>query len=504
MQENLLNASKASSPAPALGQPSASPPVVSIQTSPRPPLVVDLDGTLIKTDLLLESVCSLLRQQPFAVFALPFWLLKGRAYLKREIAQRVQLDPTLLPYQTELLDYLRAEHGKGRSIVLATASDQRFAKNVADHLQLFDTVLASDGITNLAAERKRDRLIAEFGKKGFDYVGNESRDLAVWSSARKAIVVSPNPRLKQAVVKVSQLETAFEEPGPSVGEYLSALRPQQWLKNILVFVPLFSAHLFAEPVLLVRTMIAFVAFCCCASGGYLVNDLCDLPADRHHPSKRLRPFASGRLPLAYGFVMAPVLAVIGCLLAGLLSGLSLGIVVLYFIVAAAYSFSLKKEALLDVFTLASLYTLRIIEGGLAAAVPLSVWLLAFSMFLFLSLAFIKRYAELVIMRGVDGDHAKARSYELSDAELLVSTGTASGYAAVLVLSLYIASGSVKMLYSTHEVLWLVCPLLLYWIGYLWMVAHRGNMHHDPLVFAVRDRTSRILILLMLAAALIAI
>jgi 4-hydroxybenzoate polyprenyltransferase len=504
MQENLLNASKASSPAPALGQPSASPPVVSIQTSPRPPLVVDLDGTLIKTDLLLESVCSLLRQQPFAVFALPFWLLKGRAYLKREIAQRVQLDPTLLPYRTELLDYLRAEHGKGRSIVLATASDQRFAKNVADHLQLFDTVLASDGITNLAAERKRDRLIAEFGKKGFDYVGNESRDLAVWSSARKAIVVSPNPRLKQAVVKVSQLETAFEEPGPSVGEYLSALRPQQWLKNILVFVPLFSAHLFAEPVLLVRTMIAFVAFCCCASGGYLVNDLCDLPADRHHPSKRLRPFASGRLPLAYGFVMAPVLAVIGCLLAGLLSGLSLGIVVLYFIVAAAYSFSLKKEALLDVFTLASLYTLRIIEGGLAAAVPLSVWLLAFSMFLFLSLAFIKRYAELVIMRGVDGDHAKARSYELSDAELLVSTGTASGYAAVLVLSLYIASGSVKMLYSTHEVLWLVCPLLLYWIGYLWMVAHRGNMHHDPLVFAVRDRTSRILILLMLAAALIAI
>jgi 4-hydroxybenzoate polyprenyltransferase len=504
MQENLLNASKASSPAPALGQPSASPPVVSIQTSPRPPLVVDLDGTLIKTDLLLESVCSLLRQQPFAVFALPFWLLKGRAYLKREIAQRVQLDPTLLPYQTELLDYLRAEHGKGRSIVLATASDQRFAKNVADHLQLFDTVLASDGITNLAAERKRDRLIAEFGKKGFDYVGNESRDLAVWSSARKAIVVSPNPRLKQAVVKASQLETAFEEPGPSVGEYLSALRPQQWLKNILVFVPLFSAHLFAEPVLLVRTMIAFVAFCCCASGGYLVNDLCDLPADRHHPSKRLRPFASGRLPLAYGFVMAPVLAVIGCLLAGLLSGLSLGIVVLYFIVAAAYSFSLKKEALLDVFTLASLYTLRIIEGGLAAAVPLSVWLLAFSMFLFLSLAFIKRYAELVIMRGVDGDHAKARSYELSDAELLVSTGTASGYAAVLVLSLYIASGSVKMLYSTHEVLWLVCPLLLYWIGYLWMVAHRGNMHHDPLVFAVRDRTSRILILLMLAAALIAI
>jgi 4-hydroxybenzoate polyprenyltransferase len=502
MQENLVNTS--SSPSPALGQPGSSTLIVSVTANLPPPLVVDLDGTLIKTDLLLESVCSLLRQQPLAVFALPFWLLRGRAYLKRAIAQRVQLDPALLPYRTELLDYLRAEHDKGRSIVLATASDQRFARQIADHLQLFDMVLASDGITNLAAERKRARLVTEFGEKRFDYVGNESRDLAVWSSARKAIVVSPNPRLKQAVTKISELETAFEEPRPSVGEYISALRPQQWLKNILVFVPLFSAHLFAEPILLIRTIIAFAAFCCCASAGYLVNDLCDLPADRHHPAKRLRPFASGRLPLAYGFAMAPVLTVVGCLLAGLLSGLSLTVVVLYFIVAAAYSFSLKKEAMLDVFTLAALYTLRIIEGGLAAGVPLSVWLLAFSMFLFLSLAFIKRYAELVIMRGVDGDHAKARSYELGDAELLASTGTASGYAAVLVLSLYIASGSVKVLYSTHEVLWLVCPLLLYWIGYLWMVAHRGNMYHDPLVFAMRDRTSRILILLMVAAALVAI
>ena len=497
-----MNAANAARPAPRQQGVSARP--VPFEPKPLPPLVVDLDGTLIKTDLLVESVCSLLRQEPLSLFALPVWLLKGRAHLKREIAERVQLDPALLPYRTELVDYLRAEHDNGRAIVLATASDERFAKQVADHLKVFDTVLASDGITNLAAKRKRERLVAQFGEKGLDYVGNEYRDLAVWTSARKAIVVNPKPRLKRAVVKVALFESVFEEPSAGVGEYFKALRPQQWLKNILIFVPLFAAHLFLEPVLVARTVVAFLAFCCCASSGYLINDLCDLPADRHHPAKRLRPFASGRLPLAYGFAMAPVLAILGCLLAGLLSGLSLGIVVLYFIVAAAYSFTLKKEALLDVFTLASLYTLRIIEGGLAAAVPLSVWLLAFSMFLFLSLAFIKRYAELVIMRGVDGDHAKARSYELSDAELLVSMGTASGYAAVLVLSLYIASGSVKVLYSTHEVLWLVCPLLLYWIGYLWMVAHRGNMYHDPLVFAVRDRTSRILILLMLAASLIAI
>jgi 4-hydroxybenzoate polyprenyltransferase len=300
------------------------------------------------------------------------------------------------------------------------------------------------------------------------------------------------------------LDTGCSEGGASLSEYLSALRPQQWLKNVLVFVPLLAAHLFIDPVLLGRTLIAFVAFCSCASSGYLVNDLCDLQADRHHPEKRLRPFASGRLPLAYGLGLAPVLAVCGCGLAWLLSGLSVGILLLYFTVAAAYSLSLKKVVLLDVLILASLYTLRIIEGGEAIAIWPSVWLAAFSMFLFISLALIKRYTELITMRSVDGDHATARGYELSDAELLASKGTASGYAAVVILSLYIASGAVKTLYSTHQVLWFVCPLLLYWIGHLWLVAHRGEMLDDPLVFAMRNRTSLILILLMLATALIAI
>jgi 4-hydroxybenzoate polyprenyltransferase len=497
-----MNADHAS--VPALEQQSVTVRGAPLPGSPLPPLVVDLDGTLIRTDLLLESLCSLLRQKPLALLALPGWLLKGRAHLKREIAQRVQLDPTLLPYRTAVLDYLRGEHDKGRSIVLATASDERFAGQVADHLKLFELVLASDDTTNLSGERKRARLVGRFGEKGFDYAGNESRDLAAWSSARKAIVVDANPRLIRAVAKVAECETSFEDRGASLSEYLRALRPQQWLKNVLVFVPLLAAHLFIHPVLLGRTLIAFVAFCCCASSGYLVNDLCDLPADRRHPEKRLRPFASGRLPLAYGLGLAPVLAVFGCGLAWLLSGLSVGILLLYFTVAAAYSLYLKNVVLLDVFILASLYTLRIIEGGEAIAIWPSVWLAAFSMFLFISLALIKRYTELIVMRSVDGDRATARGYELSDAELLASKGLASGYAAVVVLSLYIASGAVKTLYSTQQVLWLVCPLMVYWIGHLWLVAHRGQMLDDPLVFAMRNRTSLILILLMLAAALIAI
>jgi 4-hydroxybenzoate polyprenyltransferase len=247
-----------------------------------------------------------------------------------------------------------------------------------------------------------------------------------------------------------------------------------------------------------------VAFCCCASAGYLINDLLDLQADRRHPQKRLRPFASGRLPLAYALLMAPALVVLGCLLAGLLSGLFLGILLFYFVLSLAYSIELKRVVLLDILVLASLYTLRIVGGAAAIASSLSVWLLGFSMFLFTSLAFVKRYAELVIMRSIEGDHATARGYELSDAELLASKGTASGYAAVVVLALYIASGAAKALYSRHQLIWAVCPLLLYWLGYLWLIAHRGKMFHDPLVFALRDRTSRILVLLMVAALLLAI
>ena len=285
---------------------------------------------------------------------------------------------------------------------------------------------------------------------------------------------------------------------------MNALRPQHWLKNLLVFVALIAAHRFLEPLLLARTFVDFVAFCCCASSGYLLNDLRDLRADRQHPQKRLRPLASGRLPRTYALAAAPVLAVLGCVLAGLVSALSVGIVLLYFALTLGYSFTFKRVVLLDVLVLATLHTLRIVAGAAAITSWPSVWLLGFSMLLFTSLAFIKRYAELMVMRTLAGEQATARGYELSDAELLASKGTASGYAAVLVLALYIASSTVQDLYSRHQLVWLVCPLLLYWVGYLWLVAHRGKMHHDPLVFALRDRTSRILVVLMLLAVLVAL
>jgi 4-hydroxybenzoate polyprenyltransferase len=469
----------------------------------RVPLVVDLDGTLAKTDLLIESLVVFLKDNPAHVFALPFWLLKGMAHFKKEIARRISFDAGLIPYRPELLEYLKTQRANGRVVVLATASDERIARQVADHLGLFDSVLASDGTTNLSGERKRERLVNEFGEKGFDYVANGSRDMEVWPSARKAVVLNPNPQFARAVERVTPVRRVFEVRRAGLGEYLKALRPLHWLKNFLVFVPLFTAHRFNEPALLARDLLALISFCLCASGGYLFNDLFDLPADRRHPQKRLRPFAAGRLPLSYALAMIPVLVMLGGVLGVLVSWSLSGMLLLYVALALTYSMYIKKIVLLDVIVLAGLYTLRIMAGSAAVAIWPSEWLLAFSMFLFLSLAFVKRYDELVVMRSVDGDQAKARNYEISDAELLASKGTASGYMAVLVLALYINSATAKTLYGRHELIWALCPLLLYWVGRMWLVAHRGQMRDDPVVFALRDRTSRILILLMLGTALLA-
>ena len=472
-------------------------------SSPCVPLVIDLDGTLVRTDLLVECLVTLLKHDPLYIFALPFWLLKGKAAFKREIASRVLFDPSLIPYRSELVEYLRAQRVQGRVVVLATGGDERLAQLVADHLKLFDSVLASDGSTNLSGERKRARLVTEFGERGFDYAGSGKRDLPVWSSARKAVVLNSNRQCVRAVAKVTQVQGVFEDRRASPGEYLHALRPPHWLKNLLVFISLFAAHRFNEPALIGKALLAFVAFCLCASSGYLLNDLFDLAADRHHPQKRLRPFATGRLPLSYALAMIPVLVVLSCVLGLLVSRALLGILLLYFALTFTYSLYIKHVVLLDVIVLAALYTLRILAGSAAVAIWPSEWLLAFSMFLFLSLALVKRYDELVVMRRVDGDQAKARSYETSDAELLASKGTASGYMAVLVLALYINSATAKALYGRHEFIWVLCPLLLYWVGHMWLVAHRGRMQDDPVVFALRDRTSRILMLLMLGTVFLA-
>ena len=475
---------------------------------PMPPLVVDLDGTLVRTDLLLESVLVLIREQPVCLLMFPIWLSGGRADFKTQVARRVCLQPATLPWRTEFIAWLAGQHAVGRSIVLATGSDILLARPVADHLKLFDTVFASDGIVNLTGKAKRDLLINHFGMKGFDYAadggGVDQCDLLIWVVARKAILVNPGRRTTKAALRLGSVERTFHDTKPDVTLPLVALRPTHWLKNLLVFVPLIAAHRFNSLVLLESSLLAFVALCCCASGGYLLNDLADLESDRHHPTKRMRPFASGDLSLSYALILGPALLVLGCLLGALVSWTLCALMFLYSVMSLTYTFRFKKVALLDVLVLAGLYTLRILTGSVATAIWPSHWLLAFSIFLFFSLALVKRYSELAIMRRVDGASAKARAYELSDGELLAAMGTASGYLAVLVLALYITADKARALYSRPELLWLLCPLLLYWISHVWLTAHRGSMSHDPVVFSTSDRTSRILILLIVVISVLAL
>jgi 4-hydroxybenzoate polyprenyltransferase len=459
------------------------------------PLAVDLDGTLVKTDLLVESISALVRRNPFYLLIIPFWLLRGRAFLKREISRRVTLEPHVLPYHGELLAFLKVQHAQGRTLILATGSEERIARQVADHLGIFTKVLATFGDLNLAPRRKREWLVRELGEKGFDYAGNARGDLTVWSSARRAILVNSPEYLSRRAARVAEIEQVFPPRGSRLRSYLRALRLSQWMKNLLVFVPLIMAHRYTDPGLLAMAFLAFLSFGLCASSVYLINDLVDLPADRRHPRKRKRPFAAGELPLLWGLASAPALLGLGLLTGLLLPRLFLGMLLLYWVMNLAYSFFLKRMILVDVILLACLYTMRIMAGGAAIALWPSSWLLAFSTFLFFSLALLKRYDELGIMRRAEGDKARVRGYRVIDMELLASLGGGSGYVAVLVLAIYISSGTAQILYSRPHLLWFLCPLLLYWISYVWLMAHRGGMEDDPLVFTIRNQASRIVMVL---------
>jgi 4-hydroxybenzoate polyprenyltransferase/phosphoserine phosphatase len=459
------------------------------------PLCVDLDGTLIRTDLLLESALALLRTQPLAALLAPFWLLRGKAYMKRRIAERTSLDIAALPYDARILAWLRDESA-ARRLVLCTASDRKFADAVAAHVGGFDEVLASDGATNLSGANKAEQLSARFGERGFDYAGNERRDLPVWQRARRAIVANAAPSLERRARRHGEVERVFGREGRRLRSWLKALRLHQWLKNLLVFLPLLTAHLMFAPEALLHATLAFASFCLCASGVYLLNDLLDLEADRRHPRKRLRPFAAGTLPLAAGLAVAPLLTVAAFAIALAISKLFALALGAYFVATLAYSFVLKRIAMLDTIVLAGLYTIRIIGGTFALRIPLSFWLLAFSMFLFLSLAMIKRFTELQALRRAGDERSAGRGYSVDDLPLVQALGGASGYLAVLVLALYINSTASEVLYRHPAALWLLCPLLLYWISRAWLIAHRGVMHVDPVVFAATDRTS----LLILAAS----
>ena len=434
---------------------------------------------------------AFVRSQPLQLFKPLGWLAKSKATLKEGLALATDIDVSVLPYDPEIIEFIKAERTQGRRVVLATASHTSLANRIAEHLQLFDHVMASDSERNLSAHRKRDLLIEHYGEKGFDYMGNSYDDMQVWAAARKAYVVNPESGVERKARAQGNVEQVTLSNKSGFRDWLKALRLHQWMKNILIFVPLLASHQITNPLLLWQGILGFLFFGLCASSVYLLNDLLDLADDRHHQTKRKRPFASGRLSIRFGLVVFPLLLIVA--FAGslwLLPERFAGVLGAYYILTLAYSLSLKRQMAVDVIALAMLYTVRIIAGAAAFQQPLTFWILAFSMFIFLSLALIKRYAELREAR--TKGHTKktrGRGYYPSDLEMISSLGAASGYMSVMVLALYIHDGITAALYSNPQVIWLACPLLLFWVTRVWMLTHRGEMHDDPVVFAIRDRVS---------------
>lgn len=453
------------------------------------PLVVDLDGTLIRSDMLHEAAVQLARTAPWQALLIPVWLAKGKAALKQRLAQRTHADAEFLPYNEALVDWLQEQRRNKRHLVLCTASDALQAQAVAAHCGLFDEVLASDGSTNLGGKHKANALVQRFGRGGFVYAGNSKTDEPVWEEAGRAVVVDAPPSVLARAKAAYDVERVFQSPAPPASTWLRMLRSHQWTKNVLLFVSLFAAHKLGDLHAWHNMLLGFIAFCLCASSVYIANDLLDLPSDRRHPRKRFRPFAAGALQIRTGVVLGPLLALVSLLLAARVGTSFLGWLGVYLVLTWLYSWWLKRIALIDCVTLAALYTLRIVAGAAAAGLALTFWLLAFSGFLFLCLAFVKRFTELQAQEAAGNDKAHGRGYVTADAPLIQSLGIASGYTAVVVLALYLNSDAVLQLYPSAELAWAAVPIMIFWVSWIWLQAHRGEMHDDPLVFALRDGTS---------------
>jgi 4-hydroxybenzoate polyprenyltransferase/phosphoserine phosphatase len=452
----------------------------------------DVDGTVLATDLLYESLLVALKRRPWLVFLLAFWLLRGRAALKANVAEYAKgMSCALLPIHEPVVEYLRNRSEQGQRIVLASASHQTLVSGVAQRLGFIDSIISSDGLTNCKGEAKAQAIRSHIGESGWEYVGDSSADFDVWRHSSHAVAVAGSPSFAARVRREFPTADVIEVGRPGVRTLARALRIHQWLKNLLVFLPIVLAHEWFNVKAVSAAVLAAFAFSLCASGVYLVNDLLDLESDRQHPRKRKRPCASGELPIKWAILLAPVLFVAAFLIAGLVHAEFTIVLGLYLVLTTAYSLRLKALALVDIILLAMLYTIRIVGGGVASGVVVSQWLLGLSMFLFLSLACVKRFSELLVLQQRNEKKTWGRGYWVGDLEQVAAFGAASGYISVLVLALYVSSNEIVKLYSNPRIIWLACPLLLYWVSRIWLLARRGVVHDDPLVFALRDKVTYI-------------
>jgi len=458
------------------------------------PLCIDLDGTLLKTDTLYELALRVLKKSPWLVFYLPLVLLQGKAALKKYLSGQCDLDADLLPYNRDFLAFLTKQYKEGRKLVLVTGCYEKTARSIATHLGIFSSVIATSSSVNLTGKNKAQHLVKEFGAKAFDYAGNDTVDIPVWEQSRECFLVNCTSMNKKIIERRIKFTNAFDERNIGLKPYIKAIRLHQWAKNTLLIMSALTAQTFFDAKTILTLALAFLAFGCCASFSYIVNDLLDLDADRLHHSKKYRPFAAGTVGIVPGLGLALVLLGATVFFAVQLNSRFCELLLLYFVTTNLYSFKLKSIPILDVAVLAGLYTLRVVAGSVAINLDPSFWLIAFSAFLFFSLAIVKRLSELLHLTKNSDKPVKARGYVAEDISTLQSLGGASAIAAVLVLSLYINSHAVQILYHSPRHLWLLCPVILIWLGRVWLITGRGEMHDDPVVFALKDHISWLILL----------
>ena len=480
---------------------------VRAETADREIVVVDMDRTLLAVDMTLESVLGLAGRQPLKIFSMIGWAMSGRATLKARLAEDVMPDVALAPANPEVVAYLEAKKADGAFLVLASASNQKVVQAVADRFGFFDAVHGATAENNFKGSAKAEFLNATYGKRGYTYLGDSPSDLKVWSQAAKAVTVGTPKSIREQAAKAApeheHLDVASRDTGTYVRKLIKTLRPHQWSKNVLIFVPLIAAQLFTTGNIIAAGL-AFLAFSLTASSVYVLNDMVDLDADRAHPRKQKRPFASGIVPVKDGFLLGPLLLLASFAIAvAFLPPLFVLVLAGYYALTTSYSFFLKKKIMVDVFTLAALYTVRIIAGGAATDIPMSPWLIGFSIFFFLALAIAKRLGELVAVIQKDKGRASKRDYSAVDLGMVQSLGAAAGYASILILILYFSSPEATELYTHPEVPWGVSPLLLFWVSRMFVIANRGEMDDDPIVFAAKDRTSMAVGALCVAVVLVA-
>lgn len=472
------------------------------------PLYVDLNGTLIETDLLWESALGVVRDRPALPFRAPAALMRGRQHLKALLASGCEIDPATLPYRTEVLDLVRAARAQGRQVILTTGAPLSLAESVADHLGLFDDVIATTDERNVRGVNKRDAIlehlepaqVARTHVPEFAYVGDAVADRPVFEAASEALVVAPGGRAPR---RIAGLASPLEVPARGIRPVLKALRLHQWSKNVFVFMPIGLAQSLPTPEMIAATLVAFFAFSFIASATYLVNDLLDLKLDRAHRTKRERPLAAGTLSVPRAMLLGVALfaAGVGCAL--MLPVAFQALLALYVVCNLAYSLALKRMLLIDVVTLAGLHTLRVIAGGAAAGLAVSFWLIAFTLFLFLSLALVKRYTELQHIGRRAERSRTGRGYRAEDLEMIALAGMCSAFSSVLVLALYINSDNTVAELAHPWVLWPICPLVLYVLMRIWILARRREMDDDPVAFAITDWRSQLMLGLACVTYLVA-